>query len=524
MALEEGALNNNGSPPTSSSSPSSSSSSSSSATLVDLMYGNCVNNNWTKAVISIHNGDSIRVSLVTETPAQATTQQVTTSQQQVVDNQSNSSLNSAVPESVLNQTRRYVRVIKTDQSGLGISVKGGCENKMPILISKIFKGMAADQTGQLYVGDAILSVNGQDLRDVTHDEAVQILKKAGKCVDLEVRYLREVIPYFTRRQFIEQQLEQQNNCFLIPLKLAYVAGGGINNFSSPASTPTNIVVSSSTDQYQDRIIEIFTSSHQFNSNNLSSSNSSSTSSNLNNQQQQKFQNLTYFNIKFSDQQAAKSWLMKINAIIDRLNLNFIKETNQLFQLMNNCHTDSGTINNNKHQYLSLIYLGWLNEKKVINNQFNISQLLTNQHQSSINNNINYLKSNFQNRPIFAALACDSLLFYEQVPQSTTEWLQPTYSYSLLITRLVNQQPSKSLQFPNELDDNNYFLTRHGTSNGIVSHLYSCLNQNDLRNWTTLIEKQTHIAVTLIRQIDFGNFIFLFHIILDYKNYNKFYTY
>ena len=509
MALEEGALNNNGTPPTSSSSPSSSSSSSTSATLVDLMYGNSVNNNWTKAVISIYNGDSIRVNLVVDNPPQASaSQQNQQQQQQNADNQSNSSSTSVVPESVINQTRRFVRVIKTDQSGLGISVKGGCENKMPILISKIFKGMAADQTGQLYVGDAILSVNGQDLRDVTHDEAVQILKKAGKCVDLEVRYLREVIPYFTRRQFIEQQLEQQNNCFLIPLKLAYVASGGsTNNVSSPALTPTNMTVSSSTDQYQDRIIEIFTSSHQFNSNNISSSNSSSTSSNLNNQH--KFQNLTYFNIKFTDQQTAKSWLMKINSIIDRLNLNFIKETNQLFQLMNNGHTNSTTSSthngNSRHQYLSLIYLGWLNEKTVINNQFNISQLLTNQHQSSINNNINYLKSNFQNRPIFAALACDSLLFYEQVPQSTDEWLQPTYSYSLLITRLVNQQPIKILQFE---DDNMYFLTRHGTVNGIVSHLYSCLNRNDLRNWTTLIEKQTHIAVTLIRQIDFGNFFLL----------------
>ncbi|KAK9704018.1 PDZ domain [Popillia japonica] len=56
---------------------------------------------------------------------------------------------------------------------------------MPILISKIFKGMAADQTEQLYVGDAILSVNGEDLREATHDEAVKALKRAGKVVELE---------------------------------------------------------------------------------------------------------------------------------------------------------------------------------------------------------------------------------------------------------------------------------------------------------------------------------------------------
>jgi len=56
---------------------------------------------------------------------------------------------------------------------------------MPILISKIFKGLAADQTEALYVGDAILSVNDYDLREATHDEAVQALKKTGKEVILE---------------------------------------------------------------------------------------------------------------------------------------------------------------------------------------------------------------------------------------------------------------------------------------------------------------------------------------------------
>uniref|UniRef100_A0A182SIT4 PDZ domain-containing protein n=1 Tax=Anopheles maculatus TaxID=74869 RepID=A0A182SIT4_9DIPT len=56
---------------------------------------------------------------------------------------------------------------------------------MPILISKIFRGMAADNAKGLYVGDAILSVNGEDLRDATHEEAVRALKRAGRVVDLE---------------------------------------------------------------------------------------------------------------------------------------------------------------------------------------------------------------------------------------------------------------------------------------------------------------------------------------------------
>ena len=164
--------------------------------MIEIIYGNLnmntqnLNCYWIKAVLSIQNNDAIKVNLLLE---------------QTINGKSTSSSLpppppsppspmanfEQVPESVLNQNRRLVRVVKTETSGLGISIKGGKENKMPILISKIFKGMSADLTGQLYVGDAVLSVNGIDVRDVTHDEAVQILKKAGKTVDLEVRYLKE---------------------------------------------------------------------------------------------------------------------------------------------------------------------------------------------------------------------------------------------------------------------------------------------------------------------------------------------
>ncbi|XP_047490089.1 beta-1-syntrophin-like isoform X2 [Penaeus chinensis] len=104
---------------------------------------------------------------------------------------------SDVPEPIASQ-KRVVQICKSDNNGLGISIKGGRENKMPILISKIFKGMAADLTENLYVGDAILSVNGEDLKEATHDEAVRALKRAGKVVTLEVKYLREVTPYFRK--------------------------------------------------------------------------------------------------------------------------------------------------------------------------------------------------------------------------------------------------------------------------------------------------------------------------------------
>ncbi|CAK9294962.1 unnamed protein product [Gordionus sp. m RMFG-2023] len=103
----------------------------------------------------------------------------------------------------LNYSKRKIRIIKESSDlGLGLSIKGGKENKMPILISKIFKGMAADKTGTLLIGDAIISVNGTDITGFTHDEAAHILKNSGDVVDLEVQYLKEFTPYFIKSSII----------------------------------------------------------------------------------------------------------------------------------------------------------------------------------------------------------------------------------------------------------------------------------------------------------------------------------
>ncbi|QQP49478.1 Uncharacterized protein FKW44_010167, partial [Caligus rogercresseyi] len=52
----------------------------------------------------------------------------------------------------ISEGKRVVRISKSEEAGLGISIKGGRENRMPILISKIFPGMAAHSAGGLYLG------------------------------------------------------------------------------------------------------------------------------------------------------------------------------------------------------------------------------------------------------------------------------------------------------------------------------------------------------------------------------------
>lgn len=457
------------------SSSTSSSPSSTTTAFVEILYGNSLTNSWVKSKISISNNDSIKVDLA-ENTNDLNLGSLATDQQQKYEN--------PVPESIINQSSRLVHVVKTDTSGLGISIKGGRENKMPILISKIFAGMSADLTGQLYIGDAILSVNGIDLRDITHDEAVKVLKKAGKIVDLEVRYLKEVMPYFTRRQqFIEQQLNGSSltNQFLIPLKLAYVNGDSL--FTE--------------DNNSHKTLEIYTSlfNRSVNSNLDISINSLSTLSTTNTQNSNvKSLNLSYFCIKFADTKQGQLWLKRIYELCENLTFQAIQELNLSFSQITTTTTNSYPF--------TLRYLSWLNEQILISNNKTSSSMSSSTISSSNqSNSTSQIKAQFHSKPTLVALTNDSILFYEQVPQSIDEWMHPAYSYSLLITRFVIQ--NGVVVYSNNLKDKNlYFLTRHGTKRGTISHLFRCLNHKDFFNWTDSIEKQIVQAVNLIRHVDF----------------------
>lgn len=108
---------------------------------------------------------------------------------------------------------RVVKVIRQKVGGLGLSIKGGAENKLPILISRIFKDQAADQTGQLFVGDAIIKVNNNNVEKVNHDDAVNILRTAGDEVILSVRHYRAATPFLSKslQRHRDQSHEDSSN-------------------------------------------------------------------------------------------------------------------------------------------------------------------------------------------------------------------------------------------------------------------------------------------------------------------------
>lgn len=86
---------------------------------------------------------------------------------------------------------RRVVVYKAHNEGLGISITGGKEHGVPILVSEVHQHMPAWRSGQVFVGDAILSVNDTDIRNAFHDEAVAILSKQEGSVELDLLYIEE---------------------------------------------------------------------------------------------------------------------------------------------------------------------------------------------------------------------------------------------------------------------------------------------------------------------------------------------
>ncbi|PIO73984.1 PDZ/DHR/GLGF domain protein [Teladorsagia circumcincta] len=113
--------------------------------------------------------------------------------------------------------------------------KGGAENaqKMPIVISKIFPGMpgvqyglttssatmgdspnaavlpsprrqgGADKSGQLYVGDAIVEINGEPVEGRSHDEVVEMLKADVDELRLGVRHCSNIASYLRPAQSLQ---------------------------------------------------------------------------------------------------------------------------------------------------------------------------------------------------------------------------------------------------------------------------------------------------------------------------------
>uniref|UniRef100_A0A914V4F3 PDZ domain-containing protein n=1 Tax=Plectus sambesii TaxID=2011161 RepID=A0A914V4F3_9BILA len=90
-------------------------------------------------------------------------------------------INDPVPRSA-----RQVTLHKGPQ-GLGFNIVGG-EDGEPVYISYVLPGGAADLSGSVFKGDALLQVNNVNLRGATHNDAAQALKNANGNVNLVLKH------------------------------------------------------------------------------------------------------------------------------------------------------------------------------------------------------------------------------------------------------------------------------------------------------------------------------------------------
>ncbi|KAM6151786.1 disks large homolog 3 isoform 3-T3 [Rhynchocyon petersi] len=119
---------------------------------------------------------------------------------------------SPIPRHILNEedfTREPRKIIlHKGSTGLGFNIVGG-EDGEGIFVSFILAGGPADLSGELRRGDRILSVNGVNLRNATHEQAAAALKRAGQSVTIVAQYRPEEYSRFESK--IHDLREQMMN-------------------------------------------------------------------------------------------------------------------------------------------------------------------------------------------------------------------------------------------------------------------------------------------------------------------------
>ncbi|XP_068425644.1 beta-1-syntrophin isoform X2 [Clinocottus analis] len=361
-----------------------------------------------------------------------------------------------VPEAIANR-KRCVKVSKQEVGGLGISIKGGKENKMPILISKIFKGLAADQTQALYVGDAILSVNSVNLRDATHDEAVQALKRAGREVTLEVKYMREATPYVRKGSPVSdigwETPPPESPRLGSPTTIISSSSSPSSSSSSfstfdPLSSPTQPSLSLQGDR---RCIPL----------KMCCVTRAMTTPDPENRQLELHSPDARHTVvlRCPDRPSALSWFSAMHSVTSKLAQRALAEVIQ------------STARSGLAGSKEIRHLGWLAGKTESEKQCW--------------------------KPVLMVVTEKDLLLYESVPRGKEAWQSPAHTYPLLATRLVHSGPDRgSPHSGTEL----FFATRTGTRLGIETHLFRTETTKDLSLWTRHIVNGCNASAEMIKEV------------------------
>nr|CDS33529.1 beta 1 syntrophin [Hymenolepis microstoma] len=350
-----------------------------------------------------------------------------------------------------------VRITISDGFGLGISIKGGRDFDTPIVISKIFKGMAADQSKQLKVGDVILSVNGENMRTATHNEAVKALKRAGSNVCLEIKPMRQSASFFLGLQ----------------LKLSSSPIGSV----SPNTTLTNVSATSGPPQKRIQIplTLAYIARRRHRQNGISSSEA------------------TLCCIEIFSPDLTQSCLLCTGS--PQLASIWFKSLCRHASVLNQLHLQQ-TMRILPHT--SLRKIGWVLE---------LDQIIDDDSDSYPSNLYDPSGNDFSNsywQPVFLAVTNCLLLIFSQAPQSPIEWSLPSATAPLIVTRAAVRPPCVVEYADNQLSHINqspkFFVVRTGRRCGVETHIFAAPTGSELESWLETISQSTEDALDAVPQL------------------------
>lgn len=123
----------------------------------------------------------------------------------------------AMPNGVIPHDNLVLIKMKPDENGrFGFNVKGGFDQKMPIIVSRVAPGTSADLcVPRLNEGDQVVLINGRDIAEHTHDQVVMFIK--ASCENHSGELILLVRPNAIY-DVVEEKLETEPDFQYIPEK------------------------------------------------------------------------------------------------------------------------------------------------------------------------------------------------------------------------------------------------------------------------------------------------------------------
>ncbi|XP_074981663.1 tyrosine-protein phosphatase non-receptor type 3 isoform X3 [Caretta caretta] len=100
-----------------------------------------------------------------------------------------------------------VRITPDEDGKFGFNLKGGVDQKMPLVVSRITPGSSADTCiPKLNEGDQIVLINGRDISEHTHDQVVMFIKASR---ELHTRELALLVRRKVAKPLVETKSEDE---------------------------------------------------------------------------------------------------------------------------------------------------------------------------------------------------------------------------------------------------------------------------------------------------------------------------